>query len=108
MRNRTRNSFSYGSMWMSLAPFWIADISIRLTSRMTGASPPCFSSEETSICSSSSSTSTSSSTTAAVSSRALVTISSVAALFRLADACGGVAFFSAFFSAVWRRGALAG
>ena len=28
-------------MWMSLAPFWIADISIRFTSRMTGASPPC-------------------------------------------------------------------
>ena len=46
MRNRTRNSFSYGSMWMSLAPFWIADISIRLTSRMTGASPPCFSSDD--------------------------------------------------------------
>ena len=63
MRNRTRNSFSYGSMWMSLAPFWIADISIRLTSRMTGASPPCFSSDATSICSISSSISTSSSTT---------------------------------------------
>ena len=31
---------------MSLAPFWIADISIRLTSRMTGASPPCFSSDD--------------------------------------------------------------
>ena len=44
MRNRTRNSFSYGSTWMSLAPFWIADISIRFTRRMTGASPPCFSS----------------------------------------------------------------
>ena len=50
-------------MWMSLAPFWIADISIRFTSRMTGASPPCFSSEATSICSISSSSSTSSSTT---------------------------------------------
>ena len=46
MRNRTRNSFSYGSTWMSLAPFWIADISIRLTRRMTGASPPCFSSDD--------------------------------------------------------------
>ena len=62
MRKRTRNSFSYGSMWMSLAPFWIADISIRFTRRMTGASPLCRSSEATSICSSSSSTSTSSST----------------------------------------------
>ena len=41
-RYRTRNSFSYGSMWMSLAPFWMADISTTLTSLMTGASPPCF------------------------------------------------------------------
>ena len=89
MRNRTRNSFSYGSMWMSLAPFWIADISIRLTRRMTGASPPCFSSDDTSIWSSSSSTSTSSSTTDALSSSALVTISRVAALFRLAEAAAG-------------------
>ena len=62
MRNRTRNSFSYGSMWMSLAPFWMADISIRFTSRMIGASPPWRSSEATSIWSSSSRTSTSSST----------------------------------------------
>ena len=32
-------------MWMSLAPFWIDDISSRLTIRMTGASPPCLSSD---------------------------------------------------------------
>ena len=42
-------------MWMSLAPFWIEDISSRLTIRMTGASPPCFSSEVTSSSSTSSS-----------------------------------------------------
>ncbi len=47
---------------------------------MIGASPLCFSSDETSIWSSSSSTSTSSSTTAVVSSRALVTMSSEEAL----------------------------
>ena len=92
MRKRTRNSFSYGSTWMSLAPFWIADISIRFTSRMTGASPPCFSSVETSICSISSSISTSSSAMSpAVSSSARVTISSVAALFRFA-ACSALGF----------------
>ena len=28
-------------MWMSLAPFWIADISTTFTSWMTGASSPC-------------------------------------------------------------------
>ena len=53
MRNRTRNSRSYGSMWMSLAPLWMADISTRLTSRMTGASPLCRSSAATSSSSSS-------------------------------------------------------
>ena len=44
MRYRTRSSFSYGSMWMSLAPFWIADISTTFTSRTTGASSPCLAS----------------------------------------------------------------
>ena len=60
MRYRTRNSFSYGSTWMSLAPFWMADISTTFTSLMTGASPPCFSSDSALISSRSSSTSTSS------------------------------------------------
>ena len=54
---------------------------------MTGASPPCFSSDATSICSSSSSTSTSSSMTDDVSSRAFVTRSRDEALEMLSP-CG--------------------
>ncbi len=46
-------------MWMSLAPFWIADIRITFTSLMTGASSPCLSSASALISSSSSRTSTS-------------------------------------------------
>src|SRR5437764_8588133 len=38
MRNRMRKTFSYGSQWMSLAPFWIASTSTMLTSFTTGAS----------------------------------------------------------------------
>ena len=76
---------------MSLAPFWMADISIRFTSRMTGASPPWRSSDATSMCSSSSSTSTSSGVTAALSSSALVTISRVEALACVAAAGEGAA-----------------
>ena len=63
MRYRMRSSFSYGSMWMSLAPLEMADISITLTSRMTGASSPCRASASTLISSSSSSTSTSEAST---------------------------------------------
>ena len=61
MRYRIRNSFSYGSTWMSLAPFWIADASTTFTNRTTGASPPCFSRVTTSRSSVSSRTWTSSS-----------------------------------------------
>ena len=60
MRNRMRNSRSYGSMWMSLAPFWMLEVSTMFTMRMTGASPVCFSSAATSISSRSSRTSTAS------------------------------------------------
>ena len=102
MRKRTRNSFSYGSMWMSLAPFWIADISIRFTSRMTGASPPCFSSEATSISSSLlEHLDVVVGDVAAVSSSARVTMSSVAALLRFA-ACAWSA--SRFFGSARLRG----
>ena len=37
MRKRTRNSFSYGSMWMSDAPLFSESISSTLTSSTTGA-----------------------------------------------------------------------
>ena len=37
-RKRMRNSFSNGSMWMSLARFSMASAIMALTSRMTGAS----------------------------------------------------------------------
>ena len=46
-------------MWMSLAPFWIADIRITFTSLMTGASSPCLASASTLISSNSLRTSTS-------------------------------------------------
>ena len=57
-------------MWMSLAPFWIADISRTFTSRMTGASSPCRASASTLISSRSSSTSTSPSSPVGMSSSA--------------------------------------
>ena len=38
MRKRTRKSFSYGSTWMSEAPFLIASSRMRFTSLTTGAS----------------------------------------------------------------------
>ena len=38
MRKRTRNSFSYGSMWMSDAPRLMASVRMRLHSLTTGAS----------------------------------------------------------------------
>ena len=47
-------------MWMSLAPFWMLEVSTMFTMRMTGASPVAFSSAATSISSRSSSTSTAS------------------------------------------------
>src|SRR5713226_397539 len=83
----------------------MADINIRFTRRMTGASPPCFSSEDTSICSISSSISTSSSMTPAVSSRARVTMSRVAALLRFAACCWTTSRF--FFGSWERRGVVA-
>jgi hypothetical protein len=43
-RYRTRSFFSYGSMWMSLAPFLMALSRIMLTSLTTGASSLAFSS----------------------------------------------------------------
>ena len=46
-------------MWMSLAPFWIADIRITFTSLMTGASSPCLASASALISSNSWRTSTS-------------------------------------------------
>ena len=62
MRNRTRNAFSYGSQWMSLAPFWMASTSTMLTSFTTGASSADSFSSKTStlppLSSSSSTTST--------------------------------------------------
>ena len=48
-----------GSMWMSLAPFEIADIRTTFTSLMTGASSPCRASVSALISSRSSMTSTS-------------------------------------------------
>ena len=63
-------------MWMSLAPFSMAEASTTLTSRTTGASPPCFSRLRTSTSSGSSSTSTSSSSTCGSSSSALLASSS--------------------------------
>ena len=72
IRYLMRYSFSYGSMWMSLAPFWIAEARTTLTSRTTGASPPCFSRVTTSTSSISSSSSTSSSASSGSSSSALV------------------------------------
>src|SRR4029453_6274917 len=59
MRYRPRSSFSYGSMWMSLAPFEMADIRMTLTSLMTGASSPWRASVSALISSRSSMTSTS-------------------------------------------------
>ncbi len=38
MRKRTRKSFSYGSTWISDAPFLMASMRIRFTSLTTGAS----------------------------------------------------------------------
>ena len=62
---------------MSLAPFWMADISTTFTSLMTGASPPCLSSDSALISSMSSRTSTSSAPTDIdISSIDLVAISS--------------------------------
>ena len=46
-------------MWMSLAPFWIADIRMTFTSLMTGASSPCLASASALISSNSLRTSTS-------------------------------------------------
>ena len=63
-------------MWMSLAPFWMADIRMTLTSLMTGASSPCRCSASALISSSSASTSTSpASPTSGISSSALVAMS---------------------------------
>ncbi len=77
MRYRIRSSFSYGSMWMSLAPCWMADISITFTSLTTGASSPCRVSASTEISSISSRTSTSASATVAMSFNMSVAVASV-------------------------------
>ena len=53
-------------MWMSLAPFEIADIRMTLTSLMTGASSPCRASISALISSRSSITSTSPATSASM------------------------------------------
>ena len=61
---------------MSLAPFWMADISTTLTSLMTGASPPCRSSDSALISSISWRTSTSSAPASVISSIDFAAISS--------------------------------
>src|SRR5437867_12865442 len=53
MRNRTRNSFSYGSMWMSDAPRFSASMSSTFESLMTGAASEDLASAPRSISSSS-------------------------------------------------------
>ena len=53
MRKRTRNSFSYGSMWMSEAPRLSASIRSTFESLMTGAASEDLASAPRSISSSS-------------------------------------------------------
>ena len=67
---------------MSLAPFWMADISTTFTSLMTGASPPCLSSDSALISSMSCRISTSSAPPTDISSIDRVAISSALLLPR--------------------------
>ncbi len=78
IRNRMRNTFSYGSQWMSDAPFRIASTRTMLTSLTTGASSAdSFSSKTSTLACESSSTT----------SRSLMSLATAATRSLMAAAC---------------------